>query len=131
MQIKYRRSMGTKGMLSSTVYVLDALLLPSPEEAELLQRFGRTGERIWTYADEEIRDVTDEHYKQLSGLTFQQLISGHRFQYKNFNDVLRSERIIKDACQSVLATCETLATFNDSERVLEVTSEGHEFLAEG
>lgn len=134
MQLKFRRSTGSKGMLSkSTTYILDATMNATTEEGELIVRFGKSGSIVWNYADDTMQsgDRQDEVWTELNRTTFQDLSSGRRYEYEKFNSVIRTENDIKAACQSLLHTCETLATFDGRERVLEITADEITKVAEG
>lgn len=133
MQLKLRRYTGVKkGILSSkTTYCLEAMLLPSPLEAERINAFERWSDNISILGDLDL-DVDDEEYKtQAMNVTIQKLAHGARFEYLNFNGVIRTENLIMVACKQLLATINSLATFDGSERVVEVNEDTAAVVARG
>lgn len=131
MQVKFRRTTGSKGMLSKTVtYILEVVALPTADELELITRFGRERSMLRHLADVEI-DSEDEVYNQISQVTFQQIQRGHQFVFEGFNSIIRTENATVAACKQLMETAEFLETFDGSERVFEVTSGGTTFVTAG
>lgn len=136
MQLKFRRSNGQKGLIGkSTTYIVDATMMPTAEEDELLRRFEGDKECVWYLADDEMRipanETKDEVYEQVLRTSFNDLRVGKRFEYSRMYNVRRTERDILDACQALLSRCEYLSTFDGTERVVELTSDEAGIVAEG
>jgi hypothetical protein len=128
MQIKFTRSARQGGMLGGkTVYQLNALLMPTEEEDELITKYKRWGNFIPT-----MRIVADmEDTKAPKPATLQELRHGTTFEHENFNVIYRLEDAIIEECQSAIATCEALDTFNGTSRVVEVNRKDAELVAVG
>lgn len=130
MQLKFKRYTTTKGLFGNkTGYCLEAMLLPTEDEARLIDEFGRWNTNVRISTDH-IGD-NDELYKPVNGLQIGELRQGRRFEFSNFNNVYYTESAIRDACTRALDTVAALATFDGTERVIELTSDGQAVVAAG
>ena len=121
MQLKYKRYTGSKGMLvSKQTYCVEAMLLANAEEQERINAAGRWDARVWIMGDHSHDADHEELDRQITKIGMRDLIQGVRFEYTNFNNVLRTENVIAEACKQLLATVNCLATFDGTERVVEV-----------
>lgn len=118
MQLKFKRYSGTKGLFNKKTYCLEAVLLATQAEHERITAYAKWESRLWILGD---LDTDDEEYKnQVHKFNVGDLARGVRFEYENFNNVLRTENLIAKAAKVLLATVNTLATFDGTERVVEV-----------
>lgn len=133
MQLKYKRYTGQRGMISKeTTYCLDVLAHLSDAERERIDQYDRWKSMVWILGDMPVEsDDNEEYRKHIMRVSIRDVANGCRFEYSNFNNVLRTENIIAEACKQVLATVNTLATFDGSERVVEVDEDEAAIVAAG
>lgn len=132
MQVKFKRYTGNRGLISKeTTYCLDAIILPTAEEHALIQSYDRWSMRPWTLGNGDIDDDDEDYIGQMRRPSMADLTRGSNLTFKNFNSVFKAEQVILTACERLLATVNALATFDSSERVLEVDEDGAVLVAAG
>lgn len=132
MQLKFKRYTGTKGMLKKeTTYCLEAVVHPTPEEDALINRFGLWGQMPYIHGELDIDTAETEFTTQIMRVSMRDLRAGARLEYANFNNVGRSEALLANGCKRLLAAANELATFDGSERVVELDERSVEVVAAG
>ena len=128
MQLKFKRYTGTKGVLrQSTSYQLEAMIQPSPEERERVERFGRWAAYIAKSCDTDFSNNA-EMRDQIGLTTFRDLSDGCKFSYADPDNVVLTENVLVEACKNLIANVNFLMTFDHSERVFEIGESSSELL---
>lgn len=126
MQLKFKRYTGSKGLLiKATTYCVEAIAHPAPAEQASINSYDRARQPLHLNLDE--LDLATP----INQPTFADLARGLRLECNTLDGALRGESVIAHACQELLATLETLATFDGSERVVEVQAGSVELVAAG
>ena len=133
MQLKLKRLTDKKGHLigSSTVFVLEAMIQPTSEENELITRFNKWTNNVWYTSDHDVEKTDMKLWQPLTRASLADLKSGYRFSFEKAGFVYKAEKVILEAIQNTLSTVRGLATFDGTERVLDVTEDGYTHVAAG
>ena len=133
MQLKFKRYANTKkGLLgSSTTFCLEALLQVSPEEDERITESKRWGSRISVLCSSP--DGRDDHEfdQAIQRYCIGDVRQGVVFAFDDFNHVFIMEAAIMEASQQLLSTVNALASFDNTERVIDVTETSRTLVAAG
>lgn len=132
MQLKFKRYTGSRGLISKgTTYCLEAVLYASSEEHERISAYDRWTASIWILGDLDLDTDQEEYKTQAMRVSVADLTKGSRFEYKNFNNVIRTENLIIAASKQLISTVNELATFDGTERVVELDDREATLVAAG
>lgn len=128
MQVKFQRTTGSKGLMTKKItFIVTAILSLEPDERSLMQQFGFMDSALWVYTDLGSSD-DDGDLLQSVNTTPTTLMHGVVYEHVNMNEIFRTETRIVDAMKHILSSAKARATFDGSDRVYEVDSEGYRFL---
>ena len=140
MQLRLRRSEGSKGMISKTLmFCLDARLELTPDEAEAVRKY-KIGSQCIYNSEQSKKHLSAGAASLATGnmvglakagfrmamsqlqlnITLDSLTRGHNIQCKDLDEVLDAEQSLMKACENAASYLSAAATFDGSEEIIDV-----------